>query len=320
MKLSSKLLIFSVLGISAGGAGYMAFYPYTLTKGYDYYHRSNFAKAEKIFHKLADDGNAEAQTQLAFMYIEGKGHGRDPDLALKWLRKAADSGYAEAQYRLAGLYYHAVKKSPESKIFAGIVTMNTHARSRNIVEHSDSEAEKWYKKAALQGHLDAQHSLGEVYEYGESGIKNIEDATVWYQRAAKQGSLKAITKLGTMYHDGYGIVQSENYAQAMKLYRQAAEQGYSNAQVRLGAMLANGENSAKDYAGAEMWFKKAANQNDVAAMYDLGIINQIQGNHTEAMNWYQQAAERGNIKAKNKLLIYKGGDVLAEDKAAFFTN
>lgn len=51
-----------------------------------------------------------------------------------------------------------------------------------------SEAMHWYKKAALQGHADAQFSVGLMYDKGHIGIpKNNENAYVWYKLSSEQG-------------------------------------------------------------------------------------------------------------------------------------
>jgi len=50
------------------------------------------------------------------------------------------------------------------------------------------EAFNWYEKAALQGHADAQFSLGLMYDKGHIGIpKNNERAYVWYKLSSEQG-------------------------------------------------------------------------------------------------------------------------------------
>ena len=47
---------------------------------------------------------------------------------------------------------------------------------------------KWYKKAALQGHADAQFNLGLMYDKGHIGIpKNNETAYIWYKLSSEQG-------------------------------------------------------------------------------------------------------------------------------------
>jgi uncharacterized protein len=54
---------------------------------------------------LADQGNAEAQVKLGFMYVAGEGIPQDYIEALKWFRLAADQGQANAQCFLGPIYF-----------------------------------------------------------------------------------------------------------------------------------------------------------------------------------------------------------------------
>ena len=58
----------------------------------------------KVIIAKAEQGDAEAQSLLGYMYINGEGVLKDYKEAVKWIRKAAEQGYAEAQYNL-GLRY-----------------------------------------------------------------------------------------------------------------------------------------------------------------------------------------------------------------------
>jgi len=66
---------------------------------------------------LADQGNAEAQFNLALMYDIGEGVPENYAEAFKWYRKAADQGLALAQSNL-GLMYGTGKGVPENSIRA----------------------------------------------------------------------------------------------------------------------------------------------------------------------------------------------------------
>ena len=65
----------------------------------------------------------------------------------------ASKDKAEAQYMLGTIYYDG----------AGV--------RKNI-----GEAEKWFRKAALQGHSDAQNELGVLYSMGDGEWKNCDEA------------------------------------------------------------------------------------------------------------------------------------------------
>ncbi len=61
-----------------------------------------------------------------------------------------------------------------------------------------------------------------------------------------------------MYLNGQGVARDN--AEAAKWYRKAAEQGDAGAQFNLGVMYGGGQGVPQDYAEAVKWFRKAADQ------------------------------------------------------------
>jgi hypothetical protein len=53
------------------------------------------------------------------------------------------------------------------------------------------EAIKWYRKAAEQGHCEAEYAMGMSYSYGIGVDANPAEAQKWYRKAAAQGHTKA---------------------------------------------------------------------------------------------------------------------------------
>ena len=51
----------------------------------------------------------------------------------------------------------------------------------------DAEAMKWFRKAAEQGHADAQYNLGIMYKYGNGVPQDYVLAHMWLNIAAAQG-------------------------------------------------------------------------------------------------------------------------------------
>ena len=95
-------------------------------------------------------------------------------------------------------------------------------------------------------------------------------AASWYRKAADQGHADAQTNLGLMYDTGQGVPQ--DYAAAVSWYRKAADQGNVSAQYNLGLMYINGQGVPQDYAAAVSWYRKAADQGDADAQYNLGVM------------------------------------------------
>ena len=64
----------------------------------------DFETAHQERRPLAQQGDAGAQTNLAFMYNTGQGVPQDHEKAAKWYRKAAEQGLAYAQFSLGVMY------------------------------------------------------------------------------------------------------------------------------------------------------------------------------------------------------------------------
>jgi TPR repeat protein len=73
-----------------------------------------------------------------------------------------------------------------------------------------------------------------------------------------------------MYANGRGVPQ--DYVEAVKWYRKAVEQGNAGAQFNLGVMYANGRGVPQDDAGAVGWWRKAAEQDHASAQFNLGVM------------------------------------------------
>jgi hypothetical protein len=64
----------------------------------------DYAEAARWWRKAADQGDADAQQNLGFMYYSGHGATQDYAEAARWYRKAADHGDAGAQDNLGVMY------------------------------------------------------------------------------------------------------------------------------------------------------------------------------------------------------------------------
>ena len=82
------------------------------------------------------------------------------------------------------------------------------------------EAEEWYRKAAVQGHIDAQYRLGAIIKVGfrlgdifQLGPPSSNAQVAWwYRQAAEQGHAKAQYELGRMYEEGRGVLKNAVHA------------------------------------------------------------------------------------------------------------
>ena len=136
------------------------------------YNRGDNAQALKIFRSLASQGNAPAQSNLGYMYYNGKGVTQDHQEALKWYRLAAAQGDAHGQNSLGWMYHKG-----------------------QGVTQNNQEAVKWFRLAAAQGLAYAQSNLGYMYLNGYGVTQNDQEALKWWRLAAAQGEPIAIENL-----------------------------------------------------------------------------------------------------------------------------
>lgn len=93
------------------------------------------------------------------------------------------------------------------------------------------EAAKWYRKAAEQGHIQAQLELGFAYENGNGVKQNSIEAVNWYRKAAEQGYAAAQDRLAYCYGKGCGVEQ--NLEKAVAWCRKAYKQDFPGSGRRL---------------------------------------------------------------------------------------
>jgi len=105
--------------------------------------------------------------------------------------------------------------------------------------------------------------------------------------------------LGAAYYlKGLVAYQRGNYATALQWYRKAVEQGDADAQYELGIMYANGQGVLQDYTEAVRWYRKAVEQGNARGQNGLGVLYSfgwgVRQDYAEAVKWYRKAAEQGN--------------------------
>ena len=132
------------------------------------YDRGDYETALRLWRPLAEQGHADAQTNLGVLFAEGQGVPQDYAEAVRLYRLAAEQGHASALFNL-GLKY----------------------RDGQGVPQDYAEAARWFRLAAEQGHAFAQLNLGALYAEGEGVPKDYVLAHLWWNLAAAQGDERA---------------------------------------------------------------------------------------------------------------------------------
>jgi TPR repeat protein len=74
------------------------------SNGWDAYKNGNYLKALVEWLPLAENGDIEAQYNIAGMYAKGNGVKIDDEKAVYWYKKAAKQGHPRAQYNVGVMY------------------------------------------------------------------------------------------------------------------------------------------------------------------------------------------------------------------------
>lgn len=151
--------------------------------------------------------------------------------------------------------------------------LRDHQFAQGMVAYQsgDHQTAIWYwRQAAEQGHINAQHNLGTAYAKGEGTGADMSQAILWWRRAATQGSTDAQFNLGLIYSQGQGV--EKNLAEALKWWQLAATGGDAAAQFNLGVLLAQGDGVPQNLDEGLWWLQQSANQGFVYAIKALEIL------------------------------------------------
>jgi uncharacterized protein len=72
--------------------------------GLQAYQKGDYVGAAKEWRPLAEEGDPEAQFNMALLYLDGKGVPENPAEAATWFRRAAEQDYEKAQHNLGAMY------------------------------------------------------------------------------------------------------------------------------------------------------------------------------------------------------------------------
>jgi len=208
---------------------------------------------------------------------------------------AAERGYVSAIFGLATFF-----DSPDE-------TADERARD-----------DKLLTQAANQQYAPAMYELALRYGDGSHGEdQDINQAYQWMIKAAEAGYTKAMVGAANDLFDGRGV--RKNPRRAVEWAIRAANSGSVDAKFRLGWFFFNGRpvsdpqtnekmpsSLERDFTQALLWWGRAAEDNESAAQYNLGIMMErgwgLPGPQPEiAEKYYRLAAHGGNEDAEYEL-------------------
>jgi TPR repeat protein len=109
----------------------------------------NFAEAYCVLKPYAESGDAEAQYNIGWMYLNGYGLMMNDSKALEWWQRASDQGYTDASFSIAMLY----------------------SLGEGQVERDMDRAIEYYLMAVEDGHEDANMIVRSMLARDDKSIR-----------------------------------------------------------------------------------------------------------------------------------------------------
>jgi len=291
--------------------------------------QDGFLKAEKLLLSEAEKGNVLALFDLGKLYTTDKIGGKDDAKSDRYYAEAL-KGLMEIEPYSCCLYpfepkhpWQRVKpKDMRAYVWYRIGKMHCYGLG---TEKNETEAFKWFERAAIAGNKYAQFSLGNMYFYGSGVEQNYDKAFSWYKASASQGQPYAQYAVAQMYADGQAVAKDDAESQAYYMQAlagflklEANDQADDNLFYKLGRMYMHGLGTEKDNAKAFDYFKRSAEMNNKNAQFEYGKAL-LYGENTDqdipqGLDMIQKAVALGNTNAKRFLAIeYISGEHIEQE-------
>lgn len=173
--------------------------------------------------------------------------------------------------------------------------------------------------ASLCAQTRAGLSPSQLYEKGMSALigsgvsRNDLNATEYIRSSAELGYAPAQVVLGYFYDTG--TILAREPQQAAVWYKKAADQDDILAEWLLGRLIFAGQTTTRDLNEANDWFTKAASHDDPFGEYLLGMVRLERSDYTAAAEWFRKAARKGLPQAQHQLgELLKDGKGVNNDK------
>lgn len=170
---------------------------------------------------------------------------------------------------------------------------------RSLLESAPDEGIRWLQAAADDDDQAAIHLLGASYRDGEVVARDLERAAHYFVQAIIGGRERLINDIALLF-------ETDDYERALFWYGRAAIQGDAKAARQLGRTYLYGLNGIeKDHETALYYLSIGADGYDRASMYHLARCFEegygVEIDLVTARAWYQNAANRGEYRAKARL-------------------
>lgn len=173
------------------------------------------------------------------------------------------------------------------------------------------EAAKQFQAAWDAGDADGAFYLGRLFELGVGIEADLTRAAQLYAVGAESGSARAKNRYGLMFIEGRPVLK--DFERGTKLVCEAAAAGDANGQFNCGVSHADGLGVPVDPAKAQDWWRKAADQGQIAATNYLArdLLAQAAPDKAAALALFEKTGAQGNPMG-----LFETAKLLAEDPKA----
>lgn len=237
---------------------------------------------------------------------------QDREKSLYWAQFAADQGYQFGWLQLGLRYLYGVNLPQDDKqafkcfkkAHAFYLIGEMYERGHGV-RQDYAKAFSYYQKQIEEKpdtFWEVAFRMGWLTWHG-LGVKQDEKAAQeWFHKAAKALSrwssftgIATAQSTGAIEADHRRPSEAKEQAQIAEA-RLLAEKEDAEAQFYLGMAYNGGLGVKSNQEEALKWWRKAAQNGHVQAMYNVGIEN-LQVDPEEARTWLQKASERGDVRA-----------------------
>ena len=265
---------------------------------------------EERFYDLleADENDAEAQYQIGLCYLNGDGTDKDTQKAETYFRRASELGHAAAAEMLGKDSIADQSPNTENVSLPELCLRAEkgdadaqYAAAMQFLENNRSEAQRYLRMAAKQGHAMACYQLArtmlpDTLDYGcavHEEQPTYQEAVTLLKNAVDCSCAPAAELLAQCYLHGLGVAHDreqaeKNFERAVRFStpEQAAEQ-----MLQLALRYAEGEDIDKSLGKAFSWVRKAeqAGMTDARAQFDERLAQYEQKKKERAEQERRQA-------------------------------
>jgi len=278
---------------------------------------SDADKAEAYYKKAANEGSAEAMTNLGLYYWQSMAPPNDKFMAQKWLSQAIEKGSERAKRALSLINGGDLDQQTARELRLSLIAEPTSSVGLLAFNNKDFvSAITIFKQLADEGKADGLLGLGLVFDRGIPPLLDRAQALQLYRTAANTGYAGAQVNLANLYLNGIGV--KKNTDEAMKWYRQAANQNDPLAQNMLAYAFLTGAGKKQNLGRAVELFAKAERQgNDDAmnaeALLNMGARNSAKSNNGRAHFEISIRTAYASGATKISTVVQLPGSVIPED-------